>query len=505
MKPIIKIIFRSVFPFASVWITLLYIYLMNIVNLSKQLPFYLMIFTFIPVLMFDYLSLAILKKKKTSKITLTVNSMFWFVIFSFWVLLMPYFEETRTWLDFFYFSLIANLKLIYTAEYYFTYAALILWLLLYYIITVRKNRFRILTSLFLPGILTYILFFHFYFLGGFGAISERKIDSQKGVKIFYSKDDFPKQDYFQYKMWTQINMLHSRDIFFDKQENALYANYANTYGKISAKRSPNLIKVDIDTKKTIYTSGFYTRSIALTPAGILGSPWYEKKIYEFSKKDLSIIRTFSAQADISTWETAEIFFNESNDSIYVSNDLLAALFRYDYNTGSLLKDKRYDDFNYGGGLWNFQASNRTGMLYAIGLGKKESLFELDPVTLEINRSLDLDSYGGSALLLDDDNGLLYFQDGNSSRLFEIDITELKVLRIFKSHPFSRKIYKDKKRDTLYILSYLYGRLFAIDLNTGKQLWTIKVGGKPSGLAVTEDLAYVISRTGILRIELDKLF
>ncbi|MFH1415678.1 MAG: hypothetical protein ABIH89_06305, partial [Elusimicrobiota bacterium] len=58
---------------------------------------------------------------------------------------------------------------------------------------------------------------------------------------------------------------------------------------------------------------------------------------------------------------------------------------------------------------------------------------------------------------------------------------------------------------LYLLSYLYGSMFAVDIKTGEKMWSVKVGAKPFGLVLRNDKAYVNSRAGIIAVDLSSVW
>lgn len=507
MNNILKSIFAFLLPFLSVWIVIIYLRCLNYINQNDILDNWILFILYLPVIFFDYKINNYLKKGKLkNKIyTLLWGQFFWFVLFLYWVIVMPELPRAHKWLEFFNFSVFANIKLVYVAEAYLSFIAFLIWLAAYGIITVKKGYLRIFVSVVLPVLFTYLLFMHFYFYGGLGHCKPDKIISQKGVKIFYSKEDFPKKDYQHYQVWTDSERFFPREIFIDKERNALYSNYANTYGKSSAKKTPNILKIDMKSKETFYYVDNYTRAISGHSNSILISPWYSEVIIELDKKDLKIARKIPLQHEIYPWELANIYHDVKGNAIYAANDMTPSLLKYDYTTGELKGSLQPGYFTYGGAFWDMAISDKTGLIYINGLGAKEDIFEIDSDTMEIKRKLDIVVYGGSAILLDDENDTLYFQDGDSWRLFEIDIKKMKVKRVFKSEIHSRKLFLDRKRGALYVLSFCYGKFFAIKLDNGKRAWTLRVGGKPSGLAVDQDTVFINSMAGIISIDLAEVW
>lgn len=515
---ILKKIYDFMLPITSVWMILLYLRILNYCNCRGIVSNWILFFLFIPVIFFESLTGSLILHQRPirlwpgeckTRILLSGKILFWFFIFLFWVIALPADTKGMELLN----SVVVPLSwLVYRAESYLTIVAFILWMAVYYFITVKKRKFKIFNSLILPGILTYVLYCHFYYFGGVGECSPDKVSRQKGVEIFYGVKDFPKENYLHYTCWTKISRLFPMEIYVDTLQNAIYANYAKTHGKLSDKKTPNLLRIDLKTKKTKYVVSYYIRTFSANTATILVSPWFVGKIYELSKKDLSVIRTFPVQSDIDHWEATSIYHDPDKDYVYIATNIYARLFKYDYKTGMHMNHIAPRDIKYGGAMWNLQVSDKTGLMYVIALLSEDDVFEIDPETLDIRRRLDLSGYGGSSLglggsslKLDDENGLLYFQDGGTDKLYEIDIDSFKVKRVLKGEMFAQRMHIDKKRKALYILSFLYGNLFALDLETGKRRWSIKVGGKPGGLAICNDTAYVNSMAGIVKIDLETVW
>ncbi|MFC2091835.1 YncE family protein, partial [Elusimicrobiota bacterium] len=151
-----------------------------------------------------------------------------------------------------------------------------------------------------------------------------------------------------------------------------------------------------------------------------------------------------------------------------------------------------------------------GMIYATSFGSTVDVYEIDPQKFEITRTLDLNisnfySYGSTSLFIDEDSNSLYLQHGLNDRLFEIDIDTFRIKRILKGRVHAMRMIKDNARDVLYISSFFYGKVIALDLKTNKQVWKVHVGGKPYGLAIYGNFLFVNSRAGIVRIDLDELW
>ncbi|MFH1415684.1 MAG: hypothetical protein ABIH89_06335 [Elusimicrobiota bacterium] len=513
IKNVIKKLSGFILPAFSAWLPAAYIVLLSYFNHIGNMPWMNIIYIllFIPIIFYEAAIDRIFSVNEvdgfrqyntgSKKIRLWGKIFFWLVPYFLAVLVMPNDFAANRWLEFFFLSILPNLRFIYKAESYVTALFFLVWAIFYYSVTLRKRRFRILSSLVIPGVFTYLLFYHYYFMGGVGEASISRVEKQPGVSVFYSGDDFPRQDYYHYIRWREDYRLHPRDLHIDIQQNAIYANYANTYGRSSALATPNILRIDLNTKETKYYMGYYARIIETSSPDIIVSPWFKRKIYILDKNDLSVIREFSCQDNIYPWETSNIHYDDEHRFIYIANDMQAALLKYDYATGTLLGKLQPDEFKFGGAFWHIEISRLTGMMYLTGLGTKEELFEIDTDSMKIIRSLDLVKYGISAMLLDDENGLLYLQDGDTDKLYELELETFNVKRVIEGDVHSRLMCLDTKRGIIYILSFFYGRISAVSIESGQKLWSLKVGAKPDGLVLYEDILYVNSMTGIIKIDL----
>ncbi|MFC2091210.1 YncE family protein [Elusimicrobiota bacterium] len=506
-------------PALSVWTVIFYFqYLANLDNVNDLLWFFL----FAPAILLESVSfnlskkrrlLPILPENKKERFTLISNIILWYLLFIIWIILLPAadFEDKQLLL-----ALINTMSLpaamhIFIAQSYLTFGAFGIWLLIYYSITIKRGKLRIPVTLLVPLFLTGILYYHFYYLGGIYNYSSKNILTQKGVRIVFSRDDLISDDEATLKKWHKRDSYFPRDIYIDKDSGSIYANYANTNDEPDVK-SVTLIKIDIDKNEPQYFFSNYIKVFKILDDSLIVSPFSHRSIYILNKMDFSIIREIPSQDELQYWETLDILYSSMDNSLYILNDVSAAVLKYDYGSGRLLKTLEPDFIKYGGGLICPRLRKRSNRLYVLGYMSPYDVIELEPISLRITRKLSLGSsgplsLGATALEMNDSESSLYVQDGGKKTLYEIDIETLKIKRRLKGDIHSRRIYFDKKRNALYIAGFFRGRLKALDLKSGKTAWTVRVGGKPYGIALDHDndLLYVNSCTGIVRLDLDHLW
>ncbi|MFH1415419.1 MAG: hypothetical protein ABIH89_04985 [Elusimicrobiota bacterium] len=510
-------------PLSGVWVNVLYICFLYQINYKNRIPIGLMLLFFLPVILIELAGGGIFLSRRPlrlwplelkEKIAVALRIMLWFFIYLFYLNAVysthqPWATDTQIRL-FFGFPLqhiINFVCAILRAQWLYALAAFFLWFLIYWAVVVKRRKLRIVVSLILPGACAYGLMAHFYFFGGMGSASGNSIAGQPGVKIFYTEDNFPRRDYAHFMQWTKKVKLNPGGIIIDNRQNALYAVYANTFHE-EKKIFPCLLRIDMETRSTVYRTSYYARSICQTSDTVIIAPWFERKIYEFRKDDLSLVRSFPFDGGIYPFKIRDIHYSEAENCLYVTHDMQSVLQKYDYSTGSLVMETDPAGFkDYGTvELWLMQVSEKTGMIYIVPQAAKDmNIIEIDPSTLKITRTLDFDIVEPTALKIDDEQGVLYCQDGGSSRLYEIDIRKFTVKRLLSGEVHSRRISIDRQRRCLYLLGYFYGRIVALDLESGKRKWSLKVGGKPYGLAREGDRLYISSMSGIIYLDLNSVW
>ena len=513
MKKTNKIIIVSlkfIRPLVSVWVIVGYYRLLSYLYLESFIGLPVLVLMFLPAVLAECAASSIMREETPVKlwperiwdrISLSLRIFFWAALFIFWLVIMSM-PEDRLYLRLIYNVFFPNIMLIYAASSYLTIAVALLWMTSYWYLTYRMKKFRVFNSFVLPGLLTFMLFYYFYGYGGLGRCGEKRIIKQPGVTIFYSRTDFPREDYFHHKNWTGIFSLYPRDLFLDAERGCLYAVYAKTFGSSIEKQYPNLLKIDMANKQTDYRTGHYIRSASAHTDTIISAPWYENTIFEIDKDTLETLRQIPVRLGLEGWEALSIYHDTGTSSIYLTTDVSAGIFRYDYDSGDLLAEWIPEGMRPGALLWNFRPYKEMGTVFVTGSHLPSDIYEIEMETLSIKRSLDMNTPGGSALLLDEIGKNLYFQDGHSDRLYEIDIENLEVRRQLKGSAYSQKMYLDRSRSMIYILSYLKGKLIAVDMNTGRRSWQVRVGGKPAGMAVSGDSIYINSMSGIIKVDLN---
>lgn len=423
---------------------------------------------------------------------------FWLIFYAIWVAFVFNEAQNAQWLKWFAPQFYLQFYLVFRAERWFTLIALVLWIGAYYLLTIRWGKLRIFTGVILPSMLAVLLFVHLYYLGGVGRLDEDRITQQPGVELW-----------LDLKSLNSDVVAHPRGICFDAVENALFIMFGCTYCDDNVYY-PTVVRQDLATGDVRYFTSSNIRQVECGLASetcsdtLFVAPWYQNVIYELSKQDLSIVKQYpnNVQDQLEYWEPMGIL--KHGTRLYIGNDVEQALLSYNLETqtvDTILNLVKQGYVQFGGPVWNLVQSQKTGMLYFTS-GPGENLYEVDPNSLKIMKHRRFWDITGTALIVDDDRGVLYYQNGGlSNRIYEIDIETFEVIRRFRGEGHARRLFLDTKRNSLYVLGYFSGSVFAIDLESGQRIWTVKVGGLPHGMALNQDTLWVNSMEGVFEVDL----
>lgn len=128
---------------------------------------------------------------------------------------------------------------------------------------------------------------------------------------------------------------------------------------------------------------------------------------------------------------------------------------------------------------------------------------INPDTMKIEKSRLLPE-GGLELTFIPEHNALIAASFFSRRLFELDAKTLAIRRSFMGPLNSRNVVYDAKRDLIYALGFLEGRLYVLRYSDMQILLDIPVGKRPNALALwpEKNTLFVGSSEGLFRIDLN---
>jgi len=526
-------------PMVSAWMVVIYIQFLQNVHFEEivQSKMYLYLL-FLPIALFEFMLASHFRKMRSQAHVSTSNwrrwlffvgiggnVLFWYVCFWAWVIKAGEYAPLMPTLYWFGPHMYEMVLMLWKSMQWISGILIVLWLLVHYMVTLRGYRFRILTSCVLPGVLTLLLFLNQFYFGGFGGrVEDQEIEAQTGVKKILSVEELEQAiivekqtperlfdgEYLNPNDHAEVR-YQPRGLCVDEFENAIFIVLGCTY--CNRKLRPVLIRKDLTTGEIQYLlSRNNVRRIACkeTSSSIFLATWMTTYLYEISKHDLSLIRTIPNQTKglFSVWEPMGIRMDVSGNQIYVFNGQHSALISYDVKTGALknILDFQKAGFNgKGGASWYGIQSKKTRKLYVMSAPGEHNFFEINPDTLQVTRSLLVGKVIGSDLILDDENGLIYSQSFMLDSIYRINIESFTIEREYEGEFFARRLLLDKPRQVLYVLGYLSGLVFSIDLQSGKRLWEVKVGGRPHGMDLSGNLLWINSMSGVFHLDLSAIW
>ena len=502
-------LYEFIYPLFSVWIIAAYIHLLHCLYIFEYIKSRFLIYLlFLPVLVLEfYFSLhfpldspTVVADINREWIFLFVcKSIYWFAFFMTWVIFMTFVSKHAVVIKFFITQFYSQIYLLFRAERWITAVALVLWLLLYNFVTIEGGMLRITTAMVVPILLSFALLYHLYHYGGIGGLRKGKVFRQSGVEKAFEYE----------RIGSYIVPRHPRGIHYDPAAEALFVMFGATYGKNADY--PTIVRRDLKTGRGHAFLSRNIRRIAFDNRSgcIFVAPWYEKFFYKLSMGDLKVISQIPNQVEdmLQTWEPMDVVKDVSENRIYIGNDAEQALIAYDSETGRLVKTLNLLEQGHvkvGGPVWHIRQSPGTRKIYFI-TGPGTHLFEVDPDSLTVVKKRRFLDVVGTALDLDDERGLIYYQNGGLNSLYEIDMETFEIKRTFRGECHARRIRLDKKRNCIYVLGYLSGTMFPIDLETGTRPWKRYVGGLPHGMDIYDDTLWINSMSGVLKLNLRTLW
>jgi len=459
-----------------------------------------------------------------------LNSFLWLIAYAVWVLLVEFLAGTSPGVEFYFPRFYLFAGMLWRSMSWLTILAAAVWLAVYYLLTVRLRRLRVFTSLLLPVLLTFLLFLHQFYLGGLGGANPEVIARQPGVEKLLDKEELraaiaadsaaERQARFlikpPYPVFSPDDAFdiryQARGIYLDEAAGAIILTFGCTYCKKTLySPSPTAVRKDLATGEITYLlGGLNIRQSELAGDSLFLAPWLDRTIYELSPRDLSVKRRIDYQAGgkLRQWEPMSILKDRAKNRIYVGNEMHPALLAYNLDDDKLIAVLDFLKMGLippGGTAYYMVQAADSRLLYLAGVPGVADLYEVDPDAFAVTRRLDLGDAACTALLLDNEAGKLYYQSGFTDKLYLIDIADLRVERVYRGEFHARRLQLDRPRNALYILGFASGKVTALDLETGRRVWRIKVGGRATGLQLAGEALYVHSMAGAFRLNLPTLW
>ncbi|MDI6795926.1 MAG: hypothetical protein QMD09_03230, partial [Desulfatibacillaceae bacterium] len=406
--------------------------------------------------------------------------------------------------------------------------SLVYWAALYSLVVAGLKRLRLVCGVMMFFVITGFFFFFLWYSGGIGKALPATIAAQEGVSQVLDYREIsqairfdesrespfltPLDETVSPDAWVMVQR-RPRDVWYEPQMQTVFAAYGSSFHDFSQVVYPVIVSKNLVSGHIQYRLS-NANLFHLWGRGdwLLAAPWNTRSIYALNKGDLSVANTIPVQGvdelPDGLWAPLAVMRDVLGHRVYVFNHFYTIVQAYDLYENRLVAQTQIDSDKplvQGGAIWYPVQCPSTRKIYLIMLPTRESLLELDPETLGVTRSLDIGSLAQSSMVMDYSNRFLYAQFALSKTIVRVNMDTWSVDRRYKGEAFARKIALDKERNALYVLGYGSGRLFALDLDTGQRLWTLKVGGRPNGLDLKEDFLWVNSMSGVFRVDLQEVW
>ena len=525
-------------PMLSAWIVILYIHgLQYLCIQSITIPIYMFIILFIPISIYEWFISRWFYKKKIEfyydhnhkenpvhihwikqLIVFFGNTMIWFLLYLFLVIFVAIDSKENQIIQSLIPDLMTWLFLLVKLNPIVSFILLLVWLFLYYILSIRLKKMRIMSSVMIPMI---IFLFLFMSQSPFGSENESEIISimkQKGIEQIISLDELREKIYpfasvdnkfYGSKIRSEKAVYQPIDLYVEPKGPVIFSIIGNPHN-VNNMPSPAILKKDLTTGNMSYMmcKGNIV-GIDISEQSIYIAPWRNHHIYEIGKENLEIIKKipYQTQRLLARWEPMSIVKDYSKNRLYVTNNMHPALLVYNLDSNILvdLLDFTNDRIiQKGGFLKGMIQSPKTRMLYLMAYPGQSDLFEIDPDKMIINRSLDF-SKSLSTITLNPQGNELYCQSSVYDQLYRVSLDTFSIQQTYQGEYKAKSIQIDPKRQAIYVLGYMSGTIFSVDLKTGKKIWSIKVGNRPNGMVHIEPYLWIHSMFGVFRINLQQVW
>jgi hypothetical protein len=378
----------------------------------------------------------------------------------------------------------------------------------------------------LPLVLLKLLVLSHEKYGGIFADSAATIIKQPGIELLLDHDAVEEQltgasfmssellePSFLRKAKPPVTMIFNRnprDIFAADDESSFITTYGSSFFEPGGSKIwPLIMRKDVSSNILAYRLGAsYLQSSGITDEFVIMAPWDSHFAFIVSRANLSTLRVIPHDHDYlrprpTGFEPMCILKDVSKNVFYITAEEYPALYSHDMDSGAVgyISFPKLRMVPMGGSIYAIAQSPATRRLYVTASPGPNDIIEIDPDTMAVTKALDLNEIGGMALAVDPSGKYLYYQAAFDDDLYKIDLAAFKVVDKFDGDMAARRIILDDKRGALYLLGMMSGKVYALDPETGRKLWSMKVGPHPHGMALTDNYLWTLSMRGAFRIKL----
>jgi hypothetical protein len=377
----------------------------------------------------------------------------------------------------------------------------VLLVVMYLFLTVWRGRFRMTTTVILPGLFALGLF-HFWYAFPASPLHMETRAIEAPVQQVFPFDPPPGHPPLQSRLEAP------RGLHVLPDEERFVASYGVTFHPFTSAIRPNLVRVDLANREFHELSGSVIRRFQSTCSDRLYLvPWHDHMLLGLDPATGVIDRTPLPRThrDEPIEEINHVLHDCEVGRVFVSNSRNPVVIVWDTETRkvSRILDLVGDaGLRMGDSLTMVQPNPVLGRFY-VGIVSKWQLLELDGRTLEPLRHLAMPEQT-LEYHVTRDGAYLFISSAMGKNIWKVDARTFRIEATFQGPIHCRRIETTADGQVLIALGYVTGDVRTYDTATGRLLRTFYVGPKAEGMYVSERFVWVSTASGVSRIPIDAL-
>jgi hypothetical protein len=377
---------------------------------------------------------------------------------------------------------------------------LIVILVFYYQFSVRRRLFRFVSTFFIPGVATILLFSLLYF-SPTSFLRTWNLKRAGAVEFI-----FPKEDSNFKKSFLPKGGFFAHDLYVEKNDDWAMLSTGPTFRNRKNEDSLNFLWVDLKNFKFQTFFGSQVRRFySECSEKFYFSPWHRSVLFEY-KPGAKSFKEIELPDEIAGQKVKEIFsvyHDCQNKKVYAVNNINPALFVLDTSDNKLKKSLSLVEKNGIRQGSHIFAVTRNALRKTIILAmySKYPLVELDEKTLAFKNKIELSKYPYAYfdVVISPDGEYLYAPSIFKKRIMKFNAKTFKLVKSIKSEAHCRKLVFSKDGRWFFAVSYLTGKVFVYDTATDKMLASFYITPRAETLYITDNYLYIAGAEGLFRI------
>jgi hypothetical protein len=374
--------------------------------------------------------------------------------------------------------------------------------------TVQRRRLRFWTTMALPALATFALFFQVYF----HPTSLLSLDWRRSPDAV--ERVFPRARYAP-RSGDLADLAFPRGLYVDPGERWAVATFGpswgtNTQGRDLVQRASRILWVDLAGDEYQAFPSFTTRGLSSDcPSALYAGAWEEQVLQQIDP-EARTLRHFDLPAEVDGHAIREIMHVHhvcEKERVFVANSVLPFLVAWDTRaeaTSRVVDLRGWHGVRVGTNISALASDLARGLLYVVIPGRAgHGLMALDLDTLQVRGHVET-PHAPWAIALSPDGGRIYLSSFLKTGVWVIDADAGRVIDHLPGPASSRALAVSPDGQLLFVAGYTTADLAIYDARGGERLGEIRVSPKMEALSVTPRALYALASEGLFRIPLDVL-